>query len=745
MPTRLLQFGDQTVRLDARADRLDPRDRPYAPPVVALPPRWPLDARLRRLLPAYVNQGLVFDQGAQGACTGYGLAAVVNFLLWQRDGARHHGVSPHMLYDLARFYDEWPGEEYEGSSCRGAIKGWSKHGSCVAPLWRQSVHADVAPDRVADGRAYRPDQRWPQDAATRPLGVYYRVDCHAITDMQAALHTIGALYVSARLHAGWLAAPASRALSKGHAGLPVIAWDEQWPEVAHHAFAIVGYNEYGFVVQNSWGEQWGARGFAVLRYDDWRDNGVDCWVAAPGVPQLAAPAMPVAPDVLAAPAVMATPAVPAAPGRSASARSRAAPATAATVATVATASAAGQPAQARRIGTSLAAGDLPALAHPVLAATPPWSTDIAYTHTLVSGNNGVLRSSRPDIGRAADLVDVAVHEQLGAWLAGAGKASGKVVIYAHGGLNAEAASLRRIRVMGPYFAANGIYPLFYTWRTGLLETLGGVLADAIGAVPAPALAGRSFADARDGLLETVAHNFRWMWAEMKDNAAQAAQPGGALALLAAALGQLRQQHPQLELHLAGHSAGAFVQGHLLDLCRAQALPVASVTLLAPACPLEFASRYFMTAIDAGAVPRERFWLHVLSDAAERDDSVGPYGKSLLYLVARGFEQVRKTPLAGLQRTLDPAASAPDDDLWRPATWPQVQAWRAWVTALPAQADGTPACEVTATRVTVAPQRAVQPGHDAFDNDIRILARTINRVLGRTPDAALDVPITDLDY
>jgi hypothetical protein len=717
MPTRLLQFGDQTVRLDARADRLDPRDRPYAPPVVALPPRWPLDARWRRLLPAYVRQGLVLDQGAQGACTGYGLAAVVNFLLWQRDGSSHHGVSPHMLYDLARFYDEWPGEEYEGSSCRGAIKGWSKHGSCTAPLWRDSVHDDTAYGS-ADGRAYRPDGRWPHDAATRPLGVYYRVERQAITDMQAALHTIGALYVSARVHGGWLATPRSRALSTGHAGLPAIAYDGLAADLGHHAFAIVGYNEYGFIVQNSWGEQWGAHGFAVLCYDDWRDNGVDCWVAAPGVPQLAV----------------------AATARPASSGSRrAATATMATMATVAP--------QARRIGASLAAGDLPALDSPALAATPPWSNDRAYAHTLVSGNNGILRSSRPDIGRAADLVDVAVHEQLGAWLAGPGQASGKVVIYAHGGLNAESASLRRIRVMGPYFLANGIYPLFYTWRTGLLETLGGVLADALGdgSAPGPALAGRNFADARDGLLETVAHNFRWMWTEMKNNAAQAAQPGGALALLVAALGRLRQTHPQLEIHLAGHSAGAFVHGHLLELCRTQRLPVASVTLYAPACPLAFASRYFMAPIDAGAAPRDRFWLHVLSDVAERDDHVGPYGKSLLYLVARGFEQVRKTPLAGLHKTLDPATIEPDDDLWRPATWPQVQAWRAWVAALPAQADGTPACEVTGTRVAVAPLRAVQPGHDTFDNDIRILSRTINRVLGQAPDAALAVPVTDLDY
>jgi len=145
------------------------------------------------------------------------------------------------------------------------------------------------------------------------------------------------------------------------------------------------------------------------------------------------------------------------------------------------------------------------------------------------------------------------------------------------------------------------------------------------------------------------------------------------------------------------------------------------------------------------VPRDRFWLHLLSDAAERDDTVGPYGKSLLYLVARGFEEVRKTPLAGLQRTVDAAALQPDDDLWRAADWPQVRAWRAWVAALPAQADGVPACEVTGMRMPLSLQRAVKPSHNAFDNDIVILTRTINRVLGRSPGAALDAPVTDLDY
>ena len=40
-----------------------------------------------------------------------------------------------MLYELARKYDEWPGEGYEGSSARGAMKGWVRHGVASRLRW----------------------------------------------------------------------------------------------------------------------------------------------------------------------------------------------------------------------------------------------------------------------------------------------------------------------------------------------------------------------------------------------------------------------------------------------------------------------------------------------------------------------------------------------------------------------------------------------------------------------------------
>lgn len=45
-----------------------------------------------------------------------------------------------MLYEMARKHDEWPGENYEGSSCRGVVKGFANMGVCRESYWRYNVN-----------------------------------------------------------------------------------------------------------------------------------------------------------------------------------------------------------------------------------------------------------------------------------------------------------------------------------------------------------------------------------------------------------------------------------------------------------------------------------------------------------------------------------------------------------------------------------------------------------------------------
>jgi hypothetical protein len=137
----------------------------------------------------------VLDQGDTSACTGFALANVVNYLLRRAKREPRAEVSPFMLYSMARRYDEFPGARADvGSSLRGAMKGWYRHGSCAASLWTE---LDMPEPHAA------PQQDWGQDAARRPLGAYYRIDTRSVTDMHAALGEAGVLYASALSHAGW--------------------------------------------------------------------------------------------------------------------------------------------------------------------------------------------------------------------------------------------------------------------------------------------------------------------------------------------------------------------------------------------------------------------------------------------------------------------------------------------------------------------------------------------------------------
>lgn len=78
-------------KFDAFPDRIDIRDWLYQPSLAPLPDQ-------------VINCDSVplpiLNQGQEGACTGYALAAVINFRLAARNIRRL--VSPRMLYEMAR-------------------------------------------------------------------------------------------------------------------------------------------------------------------------------------------------------------------------------------------------------------------------------------------------------------------------------------------------------------------------------------------------------------------------------------------------------------------------------------------------------------------------------------------------------------------------------------------------------------------------------------------------------------------
>jgi len=229
-------------RLNVVADAPDLRDWTYQPALL----------QLKREIDPPDNLKIL-NQGGEGSCTGFALAATIN-LLRHRSHLRG-AVSPRMLYEMAKQHDEWPGFEYEGSSCRGAIKGWYNMGVCLDSKWKykegKSGHLTVAAAK---------------DARDNTLGAYYRLSTR-ISDFHAALNEAGVIYCSADVHDGW---------EKPSRKTGVIPMRDA--SIGGHAFAIIGYDKRGFWVQNSWGSGWGLRGRALWTYEDWQRNVTDAWV-----------------------------------------------------------------------------------------------------------------------------------------------------------------------------------------------------------------------------------------------------------------------------------------------------------------------------------------------------------------------------------------------------------------------------------------------------------------------------------
>lgn len=661
--------------LNVTPDVADLRDRPYTPPPRSLPQIFPADTDIKQFMGTYTKAGLILDQGQEGACTGFGLACVINYLRWCAAGMpeKLESVSPRMLYKFARRYDEYEGENYDGSSCRGALKGWYHNGVCIESKWP-----------YATGENGLPVAGWDSDSVERTLGVYYRISPQAITDLQAAILEVGAIYVSSYTHPGWDKVKTSAKPPSSHASLPVIDYDGKPSRRGGHSFALVGFNRTGFVLQNSWGRNWGAGGFAVISYADWLAHAMDVWVAAMGVPGVVS----------------------------------------------------------GRLATGGKTRD--AAASAAAAQANWWDEETANRHSIVLGNNGrVDRFDKLDEvtrtlqNQACILPDT--------WFRQNGQEKKRLVIYAHGGLNKKDDAIQRAQVMGRYFLGNGCYPLFLVWKSGLLESLSNILADKVspGAKGMAGDVGGWITDKiTDPVVEkTIGRPFAHpLWSEMKENAELASDSGRGGDLLTDALRALAGTWgDKFELHLMGHSAGSIILGRLLgNLAQKGLTPsVKSVNLYAPACTVAFANRHYAPQTEV----MSRLHLDILSDQREQDDNVAfIYQKSLLYFVSNALEADLRMPILGMANVFDPAYTGWDGS---PDSAETLANWRnaTEASALKSRLNIHNEEKIVTRRGNGADvqEKTINASHGGFDNDVEIIGKTLERITG----AALKLPVDDL--
>lgn len=164
------------------------------------------------------------DQGSTPQCVGFSWHALLRALpkLQRTPG-------PDDIYHLAQRNDEWPGEDYAGSSVRGGAKGLQDAGKIISYGW-----AFTAEDAL----------QW--------------------TGLN------GPVVLGTNWYAGMMSPGKSGVLSvSGRA-------------VGGHAYLLIGYDDRKelALIQNSWGIRWGLNGRAWIRYQDLEhlimDNGEAC-------------------------------------------------------------------------------------------------------------------------------------------------------------------------------------------------------------------------------------------------------------------------------------------------------------------------------------------------------------------------------------------------------------------------------------------------------------------------------------
>lgn len=185
--------------------------------------------------------GTIRDQGSEGATVGFSVAYALQAEIKKKFN-RSAEISARGLYVMAKKYDEFEGENYEGTSVTGALKAARTAGAYLESQW--PYHGSA-----------------PNPAVKAP----YRITGHK--DLGTNLEAIVQALKSGKIPIATLTIT-SDFDNPSEDGRVIVRTPLK--ELGGHSMAIVGFDQEKaeFKLANMWGTKWGARGFAVLRDTD---------------------------------------------------------------------------------------------------------------------------------------------------------------------------------------------------------------------------------------------------------------------------------------------------------------------------------------------------------------------------------------------------------------------------------------------------------------------------------------------
>ncbi len=202
----------------------------------------------------------VENQGATNSCTANAMAGAYEYLAKRLQG-KADDVSRLFIYYNARALDGDPSID-EGTYLQSCIQVLQKYGACSERTW------NFDPDRIFD----QPDDPSYNEAADFLVETAERVDVDLDT-MRSCLAEGYPFAFGLQLFGSFQ--------KVGSTGLVPMPDRDREKHDGGHAMLCVGYSDHDrvFIVRNSWGDDWGDRGYCYIPYTYMTDAELnsDCW------------------------------------------------------------------------------------------------------------------------------------------------------------------------------------------------------------------------------------------------------------------------------------------------------------------------------------------------------------------------------------------------------------------------------------------------------------------------------------
>jgi C1A family cysteine protease len=240
-------------------DLPDARDIMYAVPVAVR--RLPRKVDLRKQCPA------IYDQGDLGSCTANAIAAAIEFnRMAQKLSTPNATPSRLFIYYNERVIENTVRED-SGAQIRDGIKSVAKVGACFEGRARNEWPYAVTRFTAAPPKAC-------YQAALKNRAVSYHRLAQTLRQMKGCLASGFPFVFGFTCYESF---EGDTVANTGHLPMP----KKKETVIGGHAVLCVGYDEAKkrFLIRNSWGTEWGMKGYYTMPYDYLLNNNLsdDFW------------------------------------------------------------------------------------------------------------------------------------------------------------------------------------------------------------------------------------------------------------------------------------------------------------------------------------------------------------------------------------------------------------------------------------------------------------------------------------